>query len=136
MQKLQDACSDLSSEDNRRTCVTLCEPADCCHEYGDNNCLGDPLCDLFASCSALEQKSSNSVDSGRVFFVDGHKYTEAELERRIRDKCLLKDLSVHENYDACTDLCKLGKCCFRSGEKSCKGDTFCNAFGDCKELIL
>jgi hypothetical protein len=136
MQKLQDACSDLTSEDNWRTCITLCEPADCCHEYGGKKCLGDPLCDLFASCSALEDKSSNSADTGKVFFVDGQKYTEAELERRIRDKCLLKDLSVQENYDACADLCKLGKCCFRSGEKSCKGDTFCSAFGGCKELIL
>ncbi len=80
--------------------------------------------------------SSNNADSGQVFFVDGHNYTEAELEKVIHDKCLLKDLSIQENHVACADLCKLGKCCFRSGDKSCKGDSFCSAFGDCKELIL
>jgi hypothetical protein len=136
MQKLQVTCSDLSSDDNRRTCIALCEPAECCREKGEEKCLGDPFCNLFASCSALIDNSSNNADSGKVFFVDGHKYTEAELEKVIRDMCLLKDLSIQENHDACADLCKLGKCCFRSGDKSCKGDSFCSAFGDCKELLL
>ncbi len=35
MQKLQVTCSDLSSDDNRRTCIALCEPAECCHENGE-----------------------------------------------------------------------------------------------------
>jgi hypothetical protein len=137
-QQLQAACSDMSSDDNRRACIALCEPAECCNEESENSCKGEPFCDLFASCSALinDQKNTNALDNGKVFIVNGHKYTEAELERRVRDKCALKDLSIQENREACTDLCKLGKCCFKSGDKSCKGDAFCNAFGDCKELIL
>eukprot|EP00590_Aulacoseira_subarctica_P011966 CAMPEP_0172434414 /NCGR_PEP_ID=MMETSP1064-20121228/70618_1 /TAXON_ID=202472 /ORGANISM="Aulacoseira subarctica , Strain CCAP 1002/5" /LENGTH=855 /DNA_ID=CAMNT_0013182629 /DNA_START=33 /DNA_END=2600 /DNA_ORIENTATION=- len=133
--KVQDTCADLSLDENRQACADLCEPAECCNADGLNGCKGDPFCDAFVSCSTLTVESGNAVD-GKVFFVDGHKYTASEMERKVHDKCAVKDLSIQKNRDACGDLCKLGKCCFMSGEKSCKGDQFCSAFTDCEELIL
>jgi len=136
-QKLQASCTDLSSDVNRRACIALCEPAGCCTEDGPNSCKGESFCEVFVSCTALANSSAQSSGAdGKIFIVDGHKYTEKEMEWNVRDKCALKDLTSQVNRQACADLCRHGKCCFQSGEKSCKGDTFCNAFGDCEELIL
>jgi hypothetical protein len=137
-QKLQAVCTDLSSDVNRKACLALCEPAECCNEDGTNSCKGDTFCDAFTSCSVLmkEAGQSDEADGGKVFIVDGRKYTEKEMERNVHNICSLKDLSIEANRQACADLCRHGKCCFQSGEKSCKGDTFCNAFEDCEELIL
>jgi hypothetical protein len=136
--KVHAICADLSSDESRRACNEVCEPSECCSEDGQDGCKGDPFCDAFSFCSVLADDPGNFIaaDDGKVFFVDGHKYTEAEIQRKVHSKCALVDLSMQESRQACGDLCKLGKCCFQSGEKSCKGDTFCNAFADCEELIL
>lgn len=135
-QKVQAACTDLSSDLNRRTCLALCEPAGCCNDDGPNSCKGDTFCDAYTSCAVLMEGQADEADGGKVFFVDGRKYTEKEMERKVHNSCSLKDLSIEDNRQDCADLCRHGKCCFQSGDKSCKGDKFCDAFEDCEELIL
>jgi hypothetical protein len=65
------------SDDNQQTSICLCEPAECCHEYGEENCLGDPFA-IYLS----------HVVCCMWILVDSHKYTEAELYRGIHDECL------------------------------------------------
>lgn len=127
-EELTEVCSidSLMSEvPTREECSTLCEPASCCTEFGEDNCFAsDPFgCGEYATCILLDLTGGDLSPAPET----------------ITDICTLENVFTEEGHDDCEEMCGPAACCTQLGDDNCLAEgnvVACAGYVPCLFLML
>jgi len=133
---LKEFCSSSNLGINWNSCISHCEPYECCFAHSDSCSVSKQLC---AENDFCNQFFGNGDNSGSIVVTyDPLESSSLPLddtldEKSFQDACSLSNLG--ENWNACISHCEPYECCFTETQSCDKNKSQCGNHSMCAQFF-